>query len=135
MKNKVFLGGTCAQSTWRDELMPMIQVDYFNPVVPDWTPALQQVEYDEKEHECNIHLYVITKEMMGVFSIAEVIDSVHTPGKITILHVIKEGFEKHELKSLIATVDMVHRRGGIAYVDNEIQRTARVLNNCFAHTL
>jgi len=33
--NKVFLGGTCNESTWRDELIPMLEIDYFNPVVDE----------------------------------------------------------------------------------------------------
>ena len=35
---KIFLGGTCNESTWRDELIPNLTIDYFNPVVKDWTP-------------------------------------------------------------------------------------------------
>ena len=31
---KVFLGGTCAESKWREKLIPLLQCDYFNPVVP-----------------------------------------------------------------------------------------------------
>lgn len=31
------LGGTCNESQWREELIPMLSIDYFNPVVPDWT--------------------------------------------------------------------------------------------------
>ena len=34
---KVFLGGTCNESTWRDRLIEMLEIDYFNPVVDDWT--------------------------------------------------------------------------------------------------
>ena len=37
MKNKVFLGGTCNNSTWREELIPQLKIDYYNPVVKDWT--------------------------------------------------------------------------------------------------
>lgn len=33
---KVFLGGTCNESTWREKLIPMLKIDYFNPVVKDW---------------------------------------------------------------------------------------------------
>jgi hypothetical protein len=33
MKNKVFLGGTCENTTWRKELIDNLKVDYFNPVV------------------------------------------------------------------------------------------------------
>lgn len=132
MKNRIFLGGTCAETTWRDELIGVLQVDYFNPVVKDWTPDCQAIEMSEKTVTCNIHFYCITKEMQGVFSIAEVIDSVHTKGKRTILHVIPDGFEKHQLKSLQAVVDLVNLRGGIAYVDSELWRSARILNGCFS---
>ena len=94
---KVFLGGTCNNSTWRNELIPLLPIDYFNPVVDDWTPECQAIEIREKENECDIHLYVITSQMKGVFSIAEVIDSVHTKGKMTILQVIPDGFDESEL--------------------------------------
>ena len=87
MKSKVFLGGTCNNSTWRDELDPIIQIDKFNPVVEDWTSECQEIEMDEKENKCDVHLYVITSQMTGVFSIAEVIDSVHNKTKKTILDI------------------------------------------------
>ena len=35
----IFLGGTCAKSTWRDELIPMLdqsKISAFNPVVEHW---------------------------------------------------------------------------------------------------
>ncbi len=35
---KVFLGGTCNESTWRDRLIKLLKINYFNPVVKDWTP-------------------------------------------------------------------------------------------------
>ena len=129
--NKIFLGGTCAETTWRKDLIEAIQVPYFNPVVEDWTPECQEIEMYEKENHCNIHFYCITSAMIGVFSIAEVIDSVHTKGKRTILHIIPDGFEKTQLKSLQAVVDLVNLRGGIAYIDSELNRSARILNYSF----
>lgn len=129
--NKVFLGGTCAETTWREYVMDGISVDYFNPVVENWTPACQSIEEDEKNNHCNIHLYVITNEMVGVYSIAEVIDSASKNDKVTIFHVIPDGFEDHQLKSLQACVDMVQRSGGIAYVDKDLFRTVRVINYAF----
>lgn len=80
---------------------------------------------------CDIHLYVITNQMTGVFSIAEVIDSVHNKTKKTLLHVMPDGFDKGQLKSLQAVVNLVKLRGGIAYIDDELNRTARVLNYAF----
>ena len=131
MKHRIFLGGTCNGSTWRENLTRVLDVDCFNPVVEDWTPQAQQNEEYEKGERCNIHLYVITHEMKGVFSIAEVIDSVHTPCKTTVLQVMPDGFGDSQLKSLKAVVDLVCLRGGIAYIDSELNRTARILNNSF----
>lgn len=129
--NKVFLGGTCANSTWRDIIINNIQVDYFNPVVDDWTSECQAIEEIEKSDKCNIHLYVITKEMQGVFSIAEVIESVHMSNKTTIFHVVPKGFDHGQLKSLKAVMNMVIKHGGIAYMDDDILRTCRVINYSF----
>ena len=133
MTNKVFLGGTCAETTWRDKIIDKLSenIEYFNPVVKNWTQADQKKEIDEKENKCNIHFYCITSEMKGVFSIAEVVDSVHNKNIRTILHIIPDGFDKGQLKSLEATVDLVNSRGGIAYVDSSLMRSVRVLNYCF----
>tara|TARA_R110000803_G_scaffold111375_1_gene179807 strand:- start:183 stop:578 length:396 start_codon:yes stop_codon:yes gene_type:complete len=129
--SKIFLGGTCNNSTWRIQIEKLVQVAMFNPVVDDWTEECQAIEMDEKENKCDIHLYVITSQMIGVFSIAEVIDSVHNKTKKTLLHVIPDGFDKGQLKSLKAVVNLVKLRGGIAYIDEELNRTARVLNYAF----
>lgn len=129
MKNRVFLGGTCNNTTWRDELIENTTCDYFNPVVKDWTPECQEIEKDEKTNKCNIHLYVITSAMTGTFSIAEAVDSSRINNKITILHVIPQGFEGHALKSLKAVVDLVKDNGGIAYIDEDLNRTAQLLSN------
>ena len=114
---KIFLGGTCADTTWRDELMPMLDelgLDYFNPVVEDWTPECQAIEEDEKNNKCDIHLYVITKEMIGTYSIAEIINStwqsaIYGPTvKFTIFALLNEGmWDKQELKSFDAIINLM----------------------------
>jgi hypothetical protein len=130
--NKVFLGGTCNETTWRDDLIKVLQVDYFNPVVEDWTPECIDLENDQKSRVCNIHLYVITADMSGVYSIAEVVQSSLTAGKTTILHVIPDGFNQGQLKSLVAVCGLVSSNGAIAYIDEDLRRTARVINGAFA---
>ena len=53
-KVKIFLGGTCATSTWREELMTKLnteRVEAFNPVVPDWTPECQVIEDEHKKND------------------------------------------------------------------------------------
>lgn len=132
-KNKVFLGGTCNESTWRDELIPKLEninFDYFNPVVEDWTPEFQTVEICEKENKCNIHLYVITNKMKGVFSIAEAIESVFSKDKKTIFCVLYNfdgEFPDFQVKSLKAVVEMVERNGG-KYVSS-LDEVVEILNN------
>lgn len=121
---KVFLGGTCNKSTWRNDVIKHLEfaeIDYFNPVVDDWTPECQEEEYRQKEYECDIHLYVITKEMTGVFSIAEAVDSAHTKNKLCLFQVVSEGFEKGQLKSLKAVAEMINKIGGDAYIGSNFE--------------
>lgn len=132
--NKVFLGGTCNESTWRDELIPKLEeidFDYFNPVVEDWTQECQDIEIYEKENNCNIHLYVITNKMKGVFSIAEAIESVFNKDKKTIFCVL-DGFDgdfpDFQVKSLEAVGKMVERNGG-KYVSS-LDKIIEILNTC-----
>ena len=130
--NKVFLGGTCNESTWRDELIPKLEeidFNYFNPVVEDWTPECQDIEIYEKANNCNIHLYVITNKMKGVFSIAEAIESVFNKDKKTIFCVL-DGFDgdfpDYQVKSLEAVGRMVERNGG-KYVSS-LDKIIEILN-------
>ena len=112
--------------------MPLLKeknIDYFNPVVEDWTPECQQIEEDEKNKKCNIHLYVITKEMMGTYSIAEIIHSAHLAGMYgthvtdCLFFVLDEGtWQKHERKSFDAIMNLVcniaPRNARCGYVKN-----------------
>lgn len=112
MKNRIFLGGTCAQTTWRDELIEYMKnndVEWFNPVVEHWTPECQDNEEDEKNNKCNVHLYVLTPEMKGVYSVAEVINSCWQAqcygtkvDKVAMF--VLGNFEKGQKKSLDATI-------------------------------
>lgn len=113
---KIFLGGTCNNSTWRDELIPMLKIDYFNPVVKDWTEECQQREIEERKNADYV-LYVITPEMKGVYSIAEVIDDSNKRPEKTIFCIIPEVndflcFTKEQLKSLTKVGEMVVNNGG-----------------------
>jgi hypothetical protein len=111
---KVFLGGTCNNSTWRDELIPQLTVDYFNPVVEDWTPACMKREREERE-QCDICLYVITPKMTGVYAIAELIDdSNKRPEKTVICINYKDGenwFDSGQIRSLIQVTNMASDNG------------------------
>jgi len=115
---KVFLGGTCNESTWRNRMMIYLHeegVDYFNPVVPDWTEACMEQEIQERE-TCDFVLYTITPRMTGVYSIAEVVDDSNKRPDKTILVLLRDDggrrFSSAHWKSLGAVARMVTRNGG-----------------------
>lgn len=128
---KVFLGGTCAESKWREKLIPLLKCEYFNPVVEDWTPECQKTEEEQKKI-CDYHLYVITPKMKGVFSIAEAVnDSKDHDHCVCIFCIVKEEddreWEKSEYKSLCAVSNMVENNGGIVF--SSLNDVADYLNN------
>lgn len=107
---KVFLGGTCNNSLWREKLIPLLKIQYFNPVVKTWTREAQEQELLERE-ECDFCLYVITPRMEGFYSIAEVVDdSNKRPEKTIFCFLPKDGelaFTEFQLKSLTAIGEMI----------------------------
>lgn len=114
-KTKIFLGGTCNGSLWRDQLIPLLTVDYFNPVVENWTPECQEEELKQRL-ECTNLLYVITPKMTGMYSIAEAVDDSNKRPEDTTFIVFKDDcgsvFTEHQFKSLKATAKLILANGG-----------------------
>ncbi len=131
-KVKVFLGGTCAGSTWREELIPLLDehVEVFNPVVPNWTPECQAEEDMHRETD-DICLYVITPEGEGFYSFVEVTDDSNKRPDKTVLCVLMEAngkkFEGHMAKCVFKTMKVVSKNG-VVILDN-LQDLAAFLNN------
>jgi hypothetical protein len=123
---RVFLGGTCNESTWRDELIPMLRIDYYNPVVPDWTPECMAEEIKQRE-TCDYCLYTITAEMTGVYSIAEVVDDSNKRPEKTVFCLLEDNFTLGQLKSLHAVGNMVERNGGKFF--RSLHEVSAYLNN------
>ena len=132
---KVFLGGTCNESTWRDELIEMLEIDYFNPVVEDWTEECYLEELRQREI-CDYCLYVITPRMTGVYSIAEVVDDSNKRPDKTIFCVLTADssdtggliiFDIVQLKSLDKVGIMVEKNGGKYFTT--LGDVAEFLNN------
>lgn len=116
---KVFLGGTCNNSTWRDELIPQLKIDYFNPVVDDWTQECMEEELRQRE-ECDICLYVITPKMTGLYSIAEVVDDSNKRSEKTVLCALSHDGDKvfsfgHWI-SLMSVLKMGSKNGGETFL-------------------
>lgn len=132
MENKVFLGGTCNGDTWRDELIPLLKVPYFNPVVEDWNEEARAEERTQKDL-CNIHLYCITSKMTGVYSIAEAVESAHKGHILTIFNVCIKGFSSSQKSSLKSVGDMICKCGGTSVgssdrIEDVILRLSKYIN-------
>ncbi len=113
---KVFLGGTVAGSKWRDYVMPKLEIDYFNPVVDEWTEEDQKIEIYEREHS-DFCLYVVTSKMIGWYSLAEVIDDSFKKSDKTIFcylpHDEETKFTKTQIRELEQIGKMAEANGAI----------------------
>ena len=117
---KVFLGGTCANIKWREKLIPILKINYFNPVVENWTPECQIEEIKQRE-KCDFVLYTLTR-VYSIYSIAEVVDDSNKRPEKTICCIINEkedcpdgyrmALTRQEHKHLDAVGRLVERNGG-----------------------
>lgn len=127
---KVFLGGTCNESSWRDDIMSSLEIDYFNPVVEDWTPECMAEEIRQRQ-ECDFVLYVITPKMTGVYSIAEVVDDSNKQPQKTLFcfNTYDNGieFSEGQIRSLGSVANMVVRNGGKYFT--EVKKVVEYLNS------
>lgn len=125
---KVFLGGTCNNSAWRSDLIKQLKIEYFNPVVDDWTPECMDEEIKQRK-ECDFCLYVITPKMTGVYSIAEVVDDSNKHPTKTVFCFLKEDetkFTDGQIKSLDQVKRMVKENGGNVF--DSLKEVATFLN-------
>jgi hypothetical protein len=133
----VFLGGTCNNSLWREALIKDLKINYFNPVVKDWTPECMDEEIKQRQ-DCDVCLYVITPRMTGVYSIAEVVDDSNKRPEKTIFCITEFDidpdnnedtitYEDNAKKSLIQVAKMVEENG--AKVFQTLKETLNYLNS------
>jgi len=129
MSKRVFLGGTCNESTWRNRMMVYLYdagMEYFNPVVDDWDDDAQANELRERE-QCDFCLYTITPKMTGTYSIAEVVDDSNKRPHKTVLVLLRDDdddkFTQGQWKSLGAVAKMVKRNGGQVFYNLHLAAT------------
>lgn len=111
---RFFLGGTTAGTGWRDEVIPELkkrELEFFDPRVEDWNDEARKKEEEEKE-KCDTMLFLITPEMKGVFSVAEVINSswevVSSGNGFVYFGILDNGeWDEPRWRSLQATLKMV----------------------------
>jgi len=128
--SKIYLGGTCNGSNWRARLITMLDINYFNPVVPDWTPECMSEELRQRRL-CDLCLYVVTPKMTGTYTIAEAVDdSNKRPDKTVFAMLISDGgatFDAPQWKSLNAVASMVQANGAKVFTD--LKKVAEYVNN------
>lgn len=126
---KVFLGGTCGDSDWREKLKPMLRCDYFDPVVLDWNEKVRREELQQRRN-CDFCLYTITPKMSGVYSVAEVVDDSNKRPRKTILCILRKdgnlSFSERQTKSLDMVALLVEKNGGKVFSD--LVEVAQYLN-------
>lgn len=127
---KVFLGGTCNDSLWRDDFIRKLKFKYYNPVGEEWTEKMKKEEIKQRE-ESDFCLYVLTPKMAGYYSIAEVIeDSIKRPAKTIFSFLTVDGeksFSPVQIRSLNQVAEMVKRNG--AHYFKTLPEVIEFLNN------
>ena len=127
---RVFLGGTCNGSRWRNELIQLLKIDYYNPVVEDWTPECKEEELRQRE-SCDYCLYVITPKMTGVYAIAEAVDDSNKRPDKTLFCVLEfddgKSFLDSQVKSLMMVIEMIVENTNTHF--STLKEIAEFLNN------
>ena len=128
---KVFLGGTCGTSTWRETLLKDLDesVDAYNPVVPNWSEEARELEKLHKEND-DVVLFVITPETPGTYSISEITRYSITAPKRTMICVIPEAngksFTPHEAKAWDKILKECKEDGSM--ICDTLENVAKTLN-------
>ena len=128
--NEVFLGGTYGGYQWRPAVCQELVnngIRYFNPAVDDWTEQCI-VEEENAKKNMNIHLYVITNDMIDCYSAVEACVSMSNPIKKTIVVFADTGdMQAHTRKSFNASIKLLQE-----YASNEASRTGII--NAYVHS-
>lgn len=126
---KVFLGGTVNNSDWRNRVIEELEIDYFNPIVDVWDDEAKLREDYEKE-TCDYLLFTLTPLMVGVFSVAEVVDASNKCPERTILCILDEDggkvWSRFQAKSLGEVKKLVESNG--AHVFDDLASVVEFLN-------
>jgi hypothetical protein len=130
-KPDIFLGGTCNDTTWREDLIKLLdpEITYFNPVVDAWDIAAQihELEVRKKATHC---VYTITPKMIYTYAIAEAVDDSNKRPKKTLFCVLHNDgdseFTPGQIRSLQRVMRMVSNNGGETF--SSLESVAEYLN-------
>ena len=125
----VFLGGTCADSTWRRDLIAMLKdsVPYFDPQVADWSP-----EDAEREDACKpvaaINVFVITGDSLSTYSGFEIAEEAHRAPKKLIFATVGD-LPANQVKGISKIKKALIGMG--ATVCESLEEIAAIINNAY----
>jgi hypothetical protein len=117
--SEVFLGGTCAGPDYREQLIPLLTVPYFNPVVADWKPE-DAAREDRAKEEASANVFVITPAAIGMYSVAELTElAIESEKPLFVMFMEVEGFtwNEHQLKSNAQIKKLLSKYNALIFED------------------
>jgi hypothetical protein len=117
--SEVFLGGTCAGPDYRSQLIPLLTVPYFNPVVADWKPE-DAAREDRAKEEASANVFVITPAAIGMYSVAELTElAIESEKPLFVMFMEVEGFtwNEHQLKSNAQIKKLLSKYNALIFED------------------
>ena len=129
-----FLGGTINGSTWRAKMVQHLEVEYFDPVVLEWTPDDRDREEQAKKL-ATVLLYTITPKQLGFYGIAEATHAVYSVArnldKRVVILILDEDdgitYEEHQVDSIRAIKELLSWNPAV-HVFSTIEETASWIN-------
>lgn len=129
----IFLGGTCNEDPWRNQLISKLKVSYFNPVVANWNEQAKALE-DMLKPKAAALVFVITPNQKGFYSIAELTNAANANEQKVIVQFLEnedEIFDEDHRKSNEATIDLIKNNECVHVVEGDLQDLADYLNQSF----
>ncbi len=125
----VFMGGTCANSTWRADLIKMLNdnVPYFDPQVADWTPE-DAAREDACKPVAGINLFVITGDSLGTYSGWEICEEAHRAPEKLIFCTVGE-LPANQVKGIAKIKKGLIAKG--ARVCETLEEVAELINSAY----
>lgn len=126
----VFLGGTCANSTWRSELIEKLHanVPYFDPQVAEWTEA-DAAREDACKPVARFNVFVITGDALGTYSGWEIHEEA-TKGASRLFFCTVGELPANQVKGIGKIKKGLTRMG--ATVCESLDEIAAILNEAYA---
>lgn len=125
----VFLGGTSTGPDWRKDLIGLLNVNYFNPLVEEWTEEDAKKENEAKAN-ATMQAYCITPHAIGSYSVAELTSAAILNGEravVLFMDTEDNQFDEHQQKSNEQIKALVAKHEG--KVVDSLEEMAKYIND------